>query len=146
MLATPRIYATRVLLPELAGYAAKLGVVAVFLAAYHIPVSFDAIMHVVGSSSIANTVSVTPGGVGVNQAANSVALRGVTDATTATAYSLGQQLVTTAWNILVTVVLVAIVFGWRGGKELVETSYGDAREKVSEMREQHRARRDAADA
>jgi uncharacterized membrane protein YbhN (UPF0104 family) len=146
VLATPRIYATRVVLPELVGYAAKLGVVAVFLAAYHIPVSFDAVMHVVGSSSIANTVSVTPGGVGVTQAANVVALSGITDSTTATAYSLGQQLVTTAWNMLVAITLVAIVFGWKGGRQLVETSYGDAKEKVSEMREQRRAQRDAAEA
>lgn len=146
VLATPRTYATRVVLPELGGYAAKLGVVAVFLAAYEIPVSFDAVLHVVGSSSIANSVSVTPGGVGVNQAANTVALRGITDSASATAYSLGQQLVTTAWNMIVAIVLVAIVFGWRGGKQLVETSYGDAKEKVSEMREQRRARRDTPDA
>jgi uncharacterized membrane protein YbhN (UPF0104 family) len=146
VLATPRIYATRVVLPELVGYAAKLGVVAVFLAAYHIPVSFDAVMHVVGSSSIANTVSVTPGGVGVTQAANVVALSGITDSTTATAYSLGQQLVTTAWNMLVAITLVAIVFGWKGGRQLVETSYGDAKEKVSELREQRRAQRDSPEA
>lgn len=44
--------------------------VAVFLAACEIPVSFDAVLHVVGASSIADTVSVTPGGVGVTRAAN----------------------------------------------------------------------------
>jgi uncharacterized membrane protein YbhN (UPF0104 family) len=146
VLATPRIYAGRVLLPEVVGYGAKLGVVAVFLAAYHIPVSFDAVMHVVGSSSIANTVSVTPGGVGVNQAANVVALSGITDAETATAYSLGQQLVTTAWNMILAIALVAVVFGWQGGRQLVESSYGDAKVKVSELREQRRERRDAGDA
>lgn len=146
VLTTPRVFSTRVVLPEAVGYAAKLGVVAVFLAAYEIPVSFDAIMHVLGSSSIANTVSVTPGGVGVTQAANTVALHGITDSTTATAYSLGQQLVTTAWNMIVAVVLVAIVFGWRGGKQLVGTSYGDAKGKVAELREQRRTRQDAASA
>jgi uncharacterized membrane protein YbhN (UPF0104 family) len=143
VLATPRIYAGRVLLPEIVGYAAKLGVVATFLAAYGVPVSFDAVMHVVGSSSIANSVSVTPGGVGVTQAANVVALHGITDSATATAYSLGQQLVTTAWNMLVAVALVAVVFGWRGGKQLVETSYGGAKEKVVEMRGQRRRYRGA---
>ena len=53
-------------------------------------------MSVMGRNSIANMVSVTPGGVGVNQAANVAALGGETDAATATAYSLGQQLAVTA--------------------------------------------------
>jgi hypothetical protein len=38
-----------------------------------------------GGNSIANTVSVTPGGVGVNRATNVAALDDVTDAATATA-------------------------------------------------------------
>ena len=54
----------------------------------------------------------TPGGVGVNQAANVAALSGVTDAATATAYSLGQQLAVTAWNIAFAIVLVVWAFGW----------------------------------
>ena len=44
--------------------------IAVFLAAYGIPVSFHVVMQVVGGNSIANVASVTPGGVGVNQAFN----------------------------------------------------------------------------
>ena len=52
-------------------------------------------MTVVGSNSIANTVSVTPGGAGVNQVFNVAALGDVTDSETATAYSLGQQIVAT---------------------------------------------------
>jgi uncharacterized membrane protein YbhN (UPF0104 family) len=73
-----------------------LGVIAVFLAAYDIPVTFDTLMHVVGGNSIANVTSVTPGGVGVTQAFNVASLSGVTSATNATAYSVAQQLVTTA--------------------------------------------------
>ena len=38
---------------------------------------------------------------------------------TAVAYSTAQQLITTAWNVLVAVVLVILVFGWTGGKLLV---------------------------
>ena len=81
-----------------ASYAAKVGVIIVFLAAYAIPVTFDSVMSVIGSSSAANMTSVTPGAVGITQAANVVALKDYTDADTATAYSLSQQLVTTAVN------------------------------------------------
>jgi hypothetical protein len=118
-------------------------VIAVFLSGYGIAVTFHTVMSVVGGNSIANTVSVTPGGVGVNQATNVAALANVTDAATATAYSLGQQLAITAWNVGFAVVLVVWAFGWTGGKLLVEQSYADAKVKVEEQREARRARKDA---
>ena len=123
ILARPREYLLRVFLPSLGAWLAKLGVIAVFLAGYGITVTFHSVMSVVGGNSIANTVSVTPGGVGVNQATNVAALNDVTDAATATAYSLGQQLAITAWNIVFAVALVIWAFGWAGGKVLVEQSY-----------------------
>jgi hypothetical protein len=134
ILARPRDYFVQVMLPQAAGYAAKLAVIGVFLAAYGIPVTFHSIMSVVGSNSLANVTSVTPGGVGVNQALNSASLSSVTDASTATAYSIAQQLITTAWNIALAIVLVAVFFGWAGGKQLVGTSYVGAKAKVADMR------------
>jgi uncharacterized membrane protein YbhN (UPF0104 family) len=145
ILATPRAYFLKVFLPSLGGYLAKFGVIAVFLAAYSIPVTFHTVMTVVGGNSIANVTSVTPGGVGVNQAINAAALSDVTDTATATAYSLSQQLITTAWNILFAVVLVVLVFGWSGGRELVSTSYGDAKDKAVEMKESRRSKKEAAE-
>ena len=107
----------RVALPSLGAWLAKLGVIAVFLSGYGIAVTFHTVMSVVGGNSIANTVSVTPGGVGVNQATNVAALADVTDAATATAYSLGQQLAVTAWNIALRRRASSIwAFGWTGGK------------------------------
>jgi uncharacterized membrane protein YbhN (UPF0104 family) len=143
ILARPREYAVRVALPSLGAWLAKLGVISVFLAGYGIAVTFHTVMSVAGGNSIANTVSVTPGGVGVNQAANVAALNEVTDAATATAYSLGQQLAITAFNIVFALVLVVWAFGWSGGKILVQQSYSDAKVKVSEQKEQ-RARAKAA--
>jgi uncharacterized membrane protein YbhN (UPF0104 family) len=143
ILAQPRVYAIRVVLPSFGAWLAKLGVIAVFLAGYGIPVTFHSVMSVMGGNSIANTVSVTPGGVGVNQATNVAALSGVTDAATATAYSLGQQLAVTAWNIGFALVLVVWAFGWTGGKLLVEQSYADARTKVAEQKAQRAAARGA---
>ncbi|MGC1815246.1 MAG: lysylphosphatidylglycerol synthase domain-containing protein, partial [Solirubrobacterales bacterium] len=130
ILTDPRAYATRVLTWQVLSYAAKLGVIAVFLAAYSIPVTFGSVVHVIGSSSAANVTSVTPGAVGVTQAANAAALRDYTDGATATAYSLSQQLVTSATNVVYALVLVLLIFGWTGGKALVSTSYSGAKEKV----------------
>jgi uncharacterized membrane protein YbhN (UPF0104 family) len=141
ILATPRRYLVRVALPSFVAWLAKLGVIAVFLAGYGIAVTFHTVMSVAGGNSIANTVSVTPGGVGVNQATNVAALDSVTDAATATAYSLGQQLAVTAWNIAFAVVVVIWAFGWTGGKVLVEQSYADAKVKVAEQKAQRQSRK-----
>jgi uncharacterized membrane protein YbhN (UPF0104 family) len=141
ILARPRAYLVRVVLPSFGAWLAKLGVIAVFLAGYGITVTFHTVMSVMGGNSIANMVSVTPGGVGVNQATNVAALTDVTDAATAAAYSLGQQLAVTAWNIAFAIALVVWAFGWAGGRELVGQSYADARVKVTEQREQRAAER-----
>jgi uncharacterized membrane protein YbhN (UPF0104 family) len=143
ILARPREYAVRVALPSFGAWLAKLAVIAVFLAGYGIAVTFHTVMSVMGGNSIANTVSVTPGGVGINQAANVAALGDVTDAATATAYSLGQQLAITAWNVVVALVVVTWAFGWGGGKVLVEQSYADAKLKVAEQKAERRARKRA---
>jgi uncharacterized membrane protein YbhN (UPF0104 family) len=113
----------------------------VFLAGYGITVTFHSVMSVMGGNSIANTVSVTPGGVGVNQATNVAALNNVTDAATATAYSLGQQLAITTWNIIFAVALVMWAFGWASGRVLVEQSYSEAKTKVEEQKAQRAAAR-----
>jgi uncharacterized membrane protein YbhN (UPF0104 family) len=141
ILARPRDYLLRVALPSFVAWLAKLGVIAVFLAGYGIAVTFHTVMSVAGGNSIANTVSVTPGGVGVNQATNVAALDGVTDAATATAYSLGQQLAVTAWNVAFAIVVVIWAFGWTGGRLLVEQSYTDAKVKVAEQKAQRAEKR-----
>jgi uncharacterized membrane protein YbhN (UPF0104 family) len=143
ILARPRDYFLKVFLPSVGAWCAKLGVTAIFLAGYGIPVTFHSIMSVIGGNSIANTVSATPGGVGVNQAVNAVALENYTDPATATAYSLGQQLAITAFNIVFATIVVVWAFGWTGGKLLVQQSYADAKVKVAEQKEQRAARKAA---
>lgn len=143
ILSEPRKYFIRVFTPSLLGWIASLGVMAVFLAAYHIPVSFDTLMRLCGGNSIANVTSVTPGGAGVNQAFNVASLNGITDATTATAYSVAQQLVMTAWNIIFAILLVVWVFGWTGGRQLVESSYSDAKDKAAEQKAARAERKEA---
>jgi uncharacterized membrane protein YbhN (UPF0104 family) len=137
-------YLKTVLVPQVLGYVAKVLVIIVFLAAYSIPVTFGSVMSVLGSNQLANILSVTPGGVGVNQAFNTFALGAYTDSTTATAYSVAQQLITTAFNVLFAVALICYVFGWSGGSQLVKQSYVGAKEQAREQKEKRKLKREEA--
>ncbi|HEX7245655.1 MAG TPA: hypothetical protein VF245_08840 [Solirubrobacterales bacterium] len=143
ILRSPRRTATQLFLPVLGSYLARLAIVAVFLGAYGIPVSFQNVATVTASNSISNSVSATPGGVGVTQAMNTAALAGEASPQDATAYSIGQQLIISSWNVVFAIALVCWVFGWSGGKQLVESSYSEAKVKSREVRESRRARRQA---
>ena len=70
----------------------------------------------------------------MNQAMSAIALADYTDAPTATAFSVAQQLVTTAWNVVLAV-LVLIVSGWTNGRALVKSSYAEAKKRARERRE-----------
>jgi hypothetical protein len=87
--------------------------------------------------------SVTPGGAGVTQAFNVASLKGIATSQQATAYSVAQQLVTTAWNIVFGIVMLAWAFGWSGGRGLVEQSYAEAKEKAAEQQAARAARKAA---
>jgi uncharacterized membrane protein YbhN (UPF0104 family) len=139
ILARPKEYLTYSFLPSFLSWLFKLAVIGIFLAAFAIPVTFESVMWVTGSGSLANVVSVTPGAVGITQATNALALDACCDVAkdTAVDYSTAQQLITTAWNVLFAIVLVVSVFGWKGGKQLVTQSYADAKVKVAEQKESH---------
>ena len=139
ILSRPKEYLKYSFLPSFLSWLCKLAVIGIFLAAFTIPVTFESVMWVTGSGSLANVVSVTPGAVGITQATNALALDACCDVAkdTAVAYSTAQQLITTAWNVLFAIVLVVSVFGWKGGKQLVTQSYADAKVKVAEQKEQH---------
>jgi uncharacterized membrane protein YbhN (UPF0104 family) len=140
ILGRPRRYLLFVALPSLVAWCAGLGVTAIFLHAYDIPVSFDTLMRIMAGNSIANVTSVTPGGAGVNQAFNVASLKGVTSSANATAYSVAQQLVTTAWNIVYGIALMTWAFGWSGGKLLLTESYADAKQKAADQKAAREAR------
>src|SRR4029078_8537607 len=135
ILGEPRKFLLRVFFPSFLSWVASLGVMAVFLAAYHIPVSFDTLMRIAGGNSIANVTSATPGGAGVNQAFNVASLKGVATSEQATAYSVAQQLVTTTWNIIFGIVLMAWAFGWTGGKRLVGDSHAEGNTRAAAAKE-----------
>jgi uncharacterized membrane protein YbhN (UPF0104 family) len=144
ILSRPKEYLTRAFLPSLVSWLCKLVVIGIFLAAFAIPVTFESIMWVTGSGSLANVVSFTPGAVGITQATNALALETCCNVPTETAidYSTAQQLITTAWNVVFALILVILVFGWSGGKQLVGESYGDAKVKLAEQKAQRAATRE----
>jgi uncharacterized membrane protein YbhN (UPF0104 family) len=144
ILTHPKRYFTRAFLPSFVSWLCKLTVIGIFLAAFTIPVTFESIMWVAGSGSLANVVSFTPGAVGITQATNALALNTCCDVAneTAVAYSSAQQLIVTAWNVGLALLLTVVVFGWTGGKLLVTQSYVDAKDKVAEQKEARAERRE----
>ena len=143
ILSTPKKYMEFVFLPSFLAWLCKLIVTGIFLAAFAIPVTFDSVMWVSGSGSLASMTSFTPGAIGVTQATNALALKTCCNVPQQTAinYSTAQQLITTAWNVLFALILVVLVFGWTGGKQLVGTSYGQAKEKAVEMKEERKRKK-----
>jgi len=137
----PRRFLLGVAFPEVASFAARLGIIAVFLAAYSIPVTFHTVVSVAGANSVSKSVSPTPGGAGVMQVLNVAALQDVTSKSTATAYSVAQQLIISTWDVLFALALVVWVFGWTGGKELVQRSKTAAEEKRRELQEKRHGAR-----
>jgi uncharacterized membrane protein YbhN (UPF0104 family) len=143
ILSTPKRYLKWSFLPSFLSWSCKLIVIGIFLAAFAIPVTFESIMWVVGSGSLANVASFTPGAIGVTQATNALALKTCCNVPQSQAvdYSTAQQLVTTFWNQVVAIVLVCWVFGWSGGKMLVGQSYADAKAKVAETKEERKEKK-----
>jgi uncharacterized membrane protein YbhN (UPF0104 family) len=145
ILSRPKEYLTRVFLPSLLSWLCKLAVIGIFLAAFAIPVTFESIMWITGSGSLANVVSFTPGAVGITQATNALALETCCDVAKSDTidYSTAQQLITTAWNVVVALTLVILVFGWTGGKLLIGQSYTDAKVKLAEQKAQRAEKKEA---
>jgi uncharacterized membrane protein YbhN (UPF0104 family) len=141
ILARPSRFFGRVFLPSFIGWCAMLATIGVFLNAYGIPVSFDTLMHVAGGNSLANVTSFTPGGVGVTQAWNVASLKGTASSADATAYSVAQQLVGTAWNIAFALIVMIWAWGWGGGKRLVSSSYTEAKRRQAEQQEKRREKK-----
>src|SRR3954447_1022967 len=143
ILSHPRRYFTHAFLPSLASWGCKLLVIGIFLAAFAIPVTVESVLWIVGSGSLANVASFTPGAVGVTQATNALALDTCCDVARSTtiAYSTAQQLIVTAWNVLSATILVVLVFGWTGGKQLVGGAYVDAKDKAAELKEARKEKR-----
>jgi uncharacterized membrane protein YbhN (UPF0104 family) len=112
ILAEPRIYAGHVLVVELGAYVLRAAVAGLFMRAYGLPVSPQTVLFVLAVNSISSTLAFTPGGVGTQQALASAALRNVAPSSAVAAFSLGQQLILAAWDIMFGTLALASIIGW----------------------------------
>lgn len=141
ILGTPGRYVTRVLAPQLGSYGVRIGVTATLMSAYGVPVSLRSVFLIIGATSIATMLALTPGGIGTQQALSSVALRDVASSATVTAYSLGQQVILTAWNLALAAVALSATIGWRVTRAVVHDGWVDGRAAAARERFERRGRR-----
>ena len=93
--------------------------------AFHIPVSVENVFLIVASSSISSTVALAPGAVGAQTAMARVVLDGVASPAAINAYSVGQAVITTAWNCVFGLTLLARAIGWKETRELMHVHKKD---------------------
>src|SRR4029079_5239884 len=93
---------------------------ATFMYAFHIPVSVQNVFLIVAAASISSTVALLPGAVGAQTALASVVLAPVASAAAISAYSVGQAVITTAFNIVFGLVLLAREIGWEEVAGVIE--------------------------
>jgi uncharacterized membrane protein YbhN (UPF0104 family) len=115
----PRKFMVQVVGVEAISYAARMGVNATFMYAFDVPVSVTNVFLIVAASSISSTVAIAPGAVGAQTALASVVLKGVAPSATISAYSIGQAVITTAWNVVFGLTLLARQIGWKETRGLV---------------------------
>ena len=118
ILRTPRRFVCGVLGLQLAAYVLRMGVFATFMRAYGIPVSLGSVLLLLGVSAAASTFSATPGGVGTQQALATVALRSTASSQTVAGYSLGQQLILGAWDLVFGLALLWSTIGLTATRDL----------------------------
>jgi uncharacterized membrane protein YbhN (UPF0104 family) len=135
ILDAPRRYASQVLAVEVAAYVVRMAVTTTFMYAYDVPVSARAVLLITAVNSISTTFAATPGGVGTQQALASVALRNYAPAHIVTAFSLGQQLILTAWDVVLGFVLLWSTIGWAATRHLASRE-GRGRTRTPDAREE----------
>lgn len=119
ILGTPRRYLDLVFLPSLVSYLLRCAGNAVLLLSFDIPVTFWTILLSVGANSFSGAVRVTPGGLGVSQAIDVVALQHYAPSSVVTAYSLSAAAISLVLNFAIAVAALVWTFGWRGAGDLV---------------------------
>ena len=122
ILGTPLRYLRQVVTLQAGSYALRLGVNATLMAGVGIPVSPRNVLLIVAANSISSTISVTPGGLGTQQALASTVLHGVAPATRVTAYSLAQQTILMAFNLAFGLAILATVFGLSRARHVIAAS------------------------
>ena len=107
---TPRRYVRAVLVPQLAAWLCRVGVVLCLLAAFGLPATVPVALLVIVLGGVSTAVPGAPGGLGTQQLLLVYALREVASAATVATFSLGMQAGITVVNALVGLVAAMFVF------------------------------------
>lgn len=81
-----------------------------FKAAFEIPITVHSVFLLIASNTLANTVQVTPSGIGTTEARLVIALRDDADVNTDTAFSLAKTSIQMVWNAAFGVVALGMAF------------------------------------
>ena len=120
-------YAREVALPSAASYCCRTGVNVVFMAAFDVPITAFTVMLVASSHTLSGLFAITPGGVGQTQALDAATLRRYASSDAVAAFSITQDSVLAAWNVVLGLGVMLWAFGWGLTKELVfRRGKGDA--------------------
>ena len=113
-----RIFLTQVVGVEALSYICRMCVNATFMHAFGVPVSVENVFLIVAASSISSTVALLPGAVGAQTALATVVLKGTAPPEVISAYTIGQAVITTAFNVAFGTFLLAREIGWPATKAM----------------------------
>lgn len=117
-----RRYLREVALPSGLSYCCRMGVTAVFMAAFGLPVTFFTVFLVASSHTLSQLFAITPGGVGQTQALDLVTLRRYASSDSIGAFSITQDSVITIWNVVLGISVMLWAFGYAETKALLSRS------------------------
>ena len=106
-------------MPSALSYTCRMGVTAVFMAAFDLPVTLFTVFLVASSHTLSQLFAITPGGVGQTQALDLVTLRRYASSENIAAFSVTQDSVITAWNIVLGVTVMLWAFGYTQTKAML---------------------------
>ena len=118
ILGEPRVYMKQVVAIEGLSYISRMCVNATFMHAFGVPVSISNVFLIVACSSISSTIALLPGAVGAQTALATVVLQGTAPTEVISAYTIGQAVITTAFNVAFGIILLAKEIGWPATKAL----------------------------
>ena len=125
ILTTPRRYLTMVASWQAGGWLFRFGSFWLFLEAFGIGGSFGNVMLVMSVQAVAGIVPLTPGGAGAQQALLVATLEGPRRAAVLS-YSVGTQIVTAAWAVIMGFASILLVFRTRDWRGLIRSAEEDA--------------------
>jgi len=117
-----RRYLREVAAPSGISYCCRMGVTAVFMAAFGLPVTFFTVFLVASSHTLSQLFAITPGGVGQTQALDLVTLRRYASSDSIAAFSITQDSVITIWNVILGVSVMLWAFGYAETRAMLSKS------------------------